>query len=102
MTFDAIEAALRDGEAEVTDQSLRHAIRLKVRDRQVFRLGLQAVEEFKAPDAGFLIFLVEVVAGVALFKEERGGKFVIPVACIVGAAEAELALRGNRADGSVG
>ena len=73
MSFDAIVAALRGGEAKVSNQALRDAVGLEPRDACVFRLRLLAVEILEAAQANRVVFAGEVVASEPLLEKRRRG-----------------------------
>ena len=101
MAVEAIEAALAVGEAEVADEALGDAVGLEPGERGIFGRGFEAVEEFKTAHAEVGVFGCAVVAQEALLEGGCGGKSV-GVGCVVVAAEAKGALRGESGDGSCG
>ena len=73
MGIDAVEAALRIREAEVSDQPVRDAVGLQPGEGWIFRLGLLSIEKFKAAEAKALVCAVEVIASEALLEERAAG-----------------------------
>src|SRR5579883_2160758 len=68
MSIDSVEAALRHGEAEITDQPLRHPVWLEPRQGRIFRACLRAFHPFDPSDADVLI-LRGVISNKSLLEE---------------------------------
>src|SRR3974390_3132453 len=96
MPVESVETALRSAEAEVSDQTLSNAVRLKPGQILILRLRLLTVKEFKTADAK-IAPSVELISRESLL-EEGGSCILIAVGSIVGCAKAQLPLCGNRRD----
>ena len=91
---DAVKAAHGVGKTEIADEALLDAVVLEPEDGGIFGMELDSVEEFESSGSDALIGSAGV-AEESLLEEGSSGLGIIAVGGIVGAAEPELALRGD-------